>query len=661
MNTEKSLKFNLVAIFMVCISIANAQTPQIDSLKILLEQSSNDSLWFKWSSRLGNEFNKLENSIEGKKYAANILERAKLLGDIEKEVWANMLYSDYYYKRQEFDSSLFYALSANQLALRIQNNELLIDTHCDVGMVYFDLKEYEKSIEENLLALDILKLEKKGDFTRAYIGLANALGFNGSFNDAIKYYKLAEDLVENGNNKDYLAALYTNWGAVYFFIGDYKKSIELYKKGYEIEKANKGTMGMAIGLINIGEAYDYLSDYEKALKYLTQGLNLARSVNDRNVANSALLMLSETYGHKKDYENSLKYYKSYVALRDSLFNEDKMRQVADMEVLYETEKKENKIETLEKDQQLNNVLIEKEKNRKVFFGILSVVLLLLSVMMSYVFLQIRKSKRALDSHNKLITDINKKLSASQDDLLLSNKTKDKFFALIAHDLRGPITSLQGIGRMLDFYTKEGDLKRVKKLIEQIDQSSNSVNHLLDNLLKWALSQNEGLNCQPSVFSLKILIDDGVDIFEEALKAKEIELLTDLDEKIRIKADYNMMSTVIRNLLSNAIKYTGKSGKIVISAVGSTNFINIEFKDKGLGMSTDQLNCLFETGIKSTEGTKGEKGTGLGLILCKEFIEKNGGKISVKSEEGKGTNVSLQLPALPLQENTHIEDSAISII
>ncbi len=624
----------------------NAQNSKIDSLKILLEQPSNDSLWFEITQKLAREYNSIINISKGKTLANKILKKAQKLKNYKNESWANALLCDYYYRRQEYDSSLFYAIRANEIAFEIQNQKLLAYTFCDMGMIYLDINEYGKSIKQLQQALDIYELHKEGDIIRIYATLASFHTVSGNYKAALKYYKLAIKYSKRANDTFQLSTIFSNIGAVYFFNEEYEKAIEFYQKGQEIFIEENDQEGMAISQINIGEAYNYLNEFEKAVNYLIKGLTLSRTINNKHIANSALYMLYEVYERKGNHQKSLEYYKSYIALKDSIFNEDKLRQIADMEFLYETEKKENQILTLEKDKQLSELELDKEKNQKLIFTIAAALFLVVAIASFLFFFQMRKQKKTIEARNELITGMNKKLSQSQDALIESNKTKDKFFALIAHDLRGPITSFQGIGRMLQFSMKKGKIEQAESLMNSIDQSANGVNILLDNLLKWSLAQTGTLPFHPSSLNLKPLVEDVVTIYLQSCIAKNINLENLITENILVTADNNTISTVLRNLIGNAYKFTNEGGEITIDSHQGDEYYEISVTDTGVGIPKEKLTTLFDLNDKkSTTGTKGEKGTGLGLMLCKEFVVKNSGEIWVESEEGSGTRITFSLPLI----------------
>ncbi|MBE61634.1 MAG: hypothetical protein CMB89_04685 [Flammeovirgaceae bacterium] len=361
-------------------------------------------------------------------------------------------------------------------------------------------------------------------------------------------------------------------------------------------------------------------------------------ISQRNLYQELVKLYEATGDVSKAYTS----YKKHVAALDSIKNSEDLATIKELNEKYESEKKANEILTLQKDKELSQVSLEKERTQKLFFIIATVLFVLLSSGLVFGYFQLRKSNKQIEKRNEMITKINKALNKSQDDLIASNKTKDKFFALIAHDLRGPVTSMQGIGRMLSFYQKRGDENRISELIDQVDQSATSVNHLLDNLLKWALSQTEGLNYRPSVVQLDRLIGEVKEIFNEALKAKEISLNVDKSGEFLVEADYNMISTVLRNLLSNAIKFSPMGGQVSLNIFNENDVVKIEVIDSGLGIPDDTVHKLFSNQtVSSTRGTQDEKGTGLGLLLCREFVIKHGSDLDISSSV-TGTRISFEL-------------------
>lgn len=239
---------------------------------------------------------------------------------------------------------------------------------------------------------------------------------------------------------------------------------------------------------------------------------------------------------------------------------------------------------------------------------------------------------------KDITD----LKTSALELKEAVDTRDKFFSIIAHDLRGPIANIHQLAQILKL--SEGNLDQHKLTIEMLANSSGSVYTLLDNLLNWALSQQGIIELKKQTLNLKELIEEGIAPYKLNANLKKLNIEVPVDDRIKVAADRPTVSTIISNLFNNATKYTPEKGMIRISAKGNGKNVYIYIKDSGVGMPQEKVEAILEEStIESTPGTKAEKGTGLGLTLCKEFVRLNGGKFTVESEEGKGSSFGFSLP------------------
>jgi signal transduction histidine kinase len=226
-----------------------------------------------------------------------------------------------------------------------------------------------------------------------------------------------------------------------------------------------------------------------------------------------------------------------------------------------------------------------------------------------------------------------------------NATKDKFFSIIAHDLKNPFTSILGFCEMLSLrYDKMEDVKR-KYLLGVVYESSKSLFKLLENLLEWARSQTGSINYEPEKFDLNELIVTNISLVENLVLEKNLKMKHNFNPETIVFADKNMINTVIRNLITNAIKFT-ETGGITVETKQDKDYTRVNIIDTGIGISPDKLDKIFEVlSSKSTPGTRGESGTGIGLIICREFIEKHGGSISVSSEPGKGSVFYFTIPKI----------------
>ena len=225
-----------------------------------------------------------------------------------------------------------------------------------------------------------------------------------------------------------------------------------------------------------------------------------------------------------------------------------------------------------------------------------------------------------------------------------NATKDKLFSIISHDLRSPFNSVLGLSELLASNIESQNLEEIEAIARMISTSSKSALVLLDNLLEWARLQTGQLKFQPEFLKLKPIIEEVFQMLRSAAEIKNISLTFDLSEAITVYAEENMQKTILRNLISNGIKFTQTHGQIQILARNHQNLVEISVMDNGVGMTEDMQDKLFQMEkYKSTKGTANEEGSGLGLLLCKEFVDRHGGRIWVESELEKGSEFKFTLP------------------
>lgn len=253
---------------------------------------------------------------------------------------------------------------------------------------------------------------------------------------------------------------------------------------------------------------------------------------------------------------------------------------------------------------------------------------------------------------KLFTyeDITEKINAENtlrsysDELKELNATKDKFFSIIAHDLKNPFNGILGFSNLLEEDYNQLEDEERKLFITQIKNSAVTAYKLLENLLEWSRAQTGSLSWKPEFYDISNIVNETILLLKENANAKNIRLVSKVPFNTLIFADINMVKTVLRNFIQNSIKFTNKGGEIKILSSEEENYIRIAVKDNGIGISDDIYKKLFKIDQKIiSEGTEKEKGTGLGLILCKEFVERNGGKINIRSKVNSGTEISFTLP------------------
>lgn len=259
-------------------------------------------------------------------------------------------------------------------------------------------------------------------------------------------------------------------------------------------------------------------------------------------------------------------------------------------------------------------------------------------------LELRDREERLEVQASKLIEMAEDLTVAKDGLEKLNQQKDKFFSIIAHDLKGPFTSLLGFSNMLANQVENFNKEKIAKSANTVNESAHRVYKLLENLLEWARLQMDSLDFNPAPVNLTEIIGSNMDLFAQVAKEKKIRLTGNIDEPVMATADTEMANTIIRNLINNAVKFTPEDGSVNIVAREDNGMAEVAVIDTGVGMTTKQLENVFKLDEKtSTVGTNGEKGTGLGLPLCKELAQKMGGDIEIVSDEENGSTFCLKLP------------------
>ncbi len=259
-------------------------------------------------------------------------------------------------------------------------------------------------------------------------------------------------------------------------------------------------------------------------------------------------------------------------------------------------------------------------------------------------LELKLSRERIKRQNMELMEMNEKLSRSEESLRIANTMKDKFLSILAHDLRNPVSNFYQIIDLMLSSKYTLDEKTKSGILNTLRDAASHLCDLLENLLTWARSQTGGIDFRPSLQPLALVALEVAAHLSPGAQRKSITIRVDVAEDISAYFDENMVSTVIRNLVSNATKFTPEGGTITISAERQGNFVSVSVADTGIGMTAQDLLLLFRIDVHHTKiGTGKDKGTGLGLILCKEFVEKHGGTIKARSELTKGSSFTFTLP------------------
>lgn len=563
---------------------------------------------------------------------------------------------------------------------------------------YLSQRNYKKALHFALLELETYKENDDELIDEFYGRLASIYSKSGNPDYALKYYFKALSIATEKNDHFAIARYQTNIGSAYVDKTELDSALFFYENALTITKSKIDSenlqeslkfkrrlsliynnlaviylekenfieaLGYGLNAINVEEELDrshevlpYITVIEIYIK-LEQLENASKFVNkiltdDYELSYEQKLRVfklsSELEEKKGNFNKSLAIYKNYMGLKDSINKANSEQALQKLQVEYNTE-------ILEKQTEIK----EKENKYTIITSIIVLTAVLaIALLLYFKFKEKKKAESELSEKNELITKNHKELEKLYQDLQSQerklyelNNSKDKFFSIIAHDLKNPLHNLflssEIVYTYFERYTKEQLVNNLKSMNESAKAASN----LLQNLLTWARAQSGSIEFNPIEINIFYLIGETIELLTVTANNKNIKLINEIDEEIFVYADANMIETVFRNLISNSLKFTPAEGSIKIKYYNEIHFWKFAIIDTGTGIKAEDLNKLFRIDVHhTTKGTEGEGGTGLGLILCKEFIEKNGGEISVESEYGKGTVFYFTLPkAYPVEKES----------
>jgi signal transduction histidine kinase len=617
----------------------------------------------------------------------------------------NKIANHYYAK--EPAKSIPYDIAAIELAKKLNNKNYLRTFYNRLGLSYYYISNINSAVK---LFFESLRLMEEANDSIGISSLLNNIGLaylsGECFEKAIEYFSAAQAIHIKLNNLDELWISYVNIGIAYTELKRYDDALKSYLLAMEnLERLNEekddryAFITGEIGRLNLkldkfdeaetnflealfynrkarstyreAEILDHLcviniktNKLSKAYEFAKESMNKAKEAGAINVLHNCYSNLSEIEELRGNYKLSLEYYKESSIIGDSLASRKNMDNIYQMQEKFLIEKQEAKDKLFRNEIELNKAKVQK---RNVLIFSFTVILVLMIFLAILLFMNIEKSKRnnkILIKQHEISSIYNEELMAKQEvieykakelevknkDLVNLNIQKDKFYSIISHDLRGSIGAIGGISNLLIDRFDILEESKKKKYITMISKSSESTMDLLKNLLEWSRSQQDNTVFNPETIDLYEMVSNVMYFTALISDKKGIETITQIKENTLAFGDKGMIFTIFRNLIINAIKFTPVGGKIIVSAENKGDEYVIHVKDFGVGMSVDDKARLFNEGeVYSTLGTENESGTGLGLKLCKEFIEKHNQEIGVISTLDQGSDFWFTLEKADVKE------------
>jgi signal transduction histidine kinase len=422
---------------------------------------------------------------------------------------------------------------------------------------------------------------------------------------------------------------------------DFPKAIQYLEESIELQRRLGDTLDVPNVMNNIANTWFISGQYDKSIKVARQSLVMAHRSQSLPYQQYAIYILKESFKARHQYDSALVYHEQYKFLTDSLSKRERTQAMTDLETQFEMKERDRQLEALRKEQEIQ------ESSRSKLLTLAIVLAVALACMaITLVMLLISRRQRTL-AHKLLQREMQKvelqnaEIEAQRRSLSENNQIRDRLFSVIAHDLRSPLNSLQGIMHLM----KAGALneQELRALLRGLNDRIDSTSMLVDNLLNWAKSQLQGFQVMPVQVDLGEVIEQQVKLVQPLADSKEIDIYNKVLLGTMVHADISMTEVMVRNLLSNAIKFTPRKGSVTLQVEGLPDHLCLHVIDTGIGIPEEVRGKLFTGSHFSTVGTAREGGSGLGLMLVKEFVEKNGGSLNIHSSPGKGSDFSICLP------------------
>lgn len=601
---------------------------------------------------------RFENNL-GKAQASNIL------GLSEWKIGAYPKALDHYLKALDFGT-----LAEDKVEIAKSNNYL--------GLVYWKTGNYPKSIKYFYKSLEIKQeLNDQYEVALTLNNLSNIHNEIGDYKKASEFAHKALKVSEHLESKYTLGRALGNLGIYYLKMGEISKALEYLNRSLKVKIESGEVRGLGYTLIDVGNIYFQLKDYSTAKKYYDRALEKMSEINDAHGLSIVInklakisfkqgkyktaieqvnesnkfairedlkenikenyILYSQIYEKLGNNKVALKNYKLFTEIKDSLVNEKINSRIKELGINYETNQKEKENELLKQRNTIQSLELEKQKQ---YIIVLAAVTLLGLFLISGIVLRynyLRKTKEITEKKNR-------KIEKQKTELKQLNATKDKFFSILAHDLKNPFQTILGYSNLLSTDFNEMNEEEKHSVIEQVNTVSKSSYQLLENLLSWANTQTGRIEYMPKTYCLEKLISDTVQLVNMQAEKKLQKIEVAVDSKILVHTDKNIFSTILRNLLTNAVKFSRINGIIKINAYEKNDDILVMVEDNGSGIQPDKLDDLFTLKkSKNSKGTASESGTGLGLVICREFVEIYKGKIWAESDLGKGSKFYFSIP------------------
>ncbi|MCB2196173.1 MAG: tetratricopeptide repeat protein [Bacteroidetes bacterium] len=547
-------------------------------------------------------------------YYHDALEAAYRVNDTLQIGYAYNNLGDAFYLIGNIPLALKYGKNSLHYFQQLNNKRGLAYSYINLGLAYRKDHKYDLSIKFFKQAISLRKeIEDSIGIASAHYEIGVSYFEKNDLDKACRYFQESIILHKKLDNKMYIALSLNGIADVLFEKGDYKKALTNYYESLKYNREGNHKEGIIQNKLGIALIYSLIGKRAQGKEQLQEAIQQAKKLGYSSNILISYKTSAKFYENIGDFESASKSYKRYLSVYDSLYSVQQFEALIEMENRFNISQKLNEI----------NQHLEQRRRDALYLTIILTLVVGVVLILLWRFIVIRRLSNQLRQ---------------------INDSKDKLFSIISHDLKAPFNSMLGFSSLMVKELEHTDNDRIKKYSRYIDQMSTQTVELINNLTSWSRSQRGLIKLSKTEFNLSELIEKIVDLNRSNTSKKGIEIKNTVKSDMIVRADKDILRTIITNLITNAIKFTGKDGLIKIKAIKQKDQIKISIRDNGVGIQKNDIKKLFSVKDNfTTIGTNNEQGTGLGLIICKEFTEMHGGNIEVLSEPNMGSEFIVTLP------------------
>jgi two-component system sensor histidine kinase/response regulator len=466
------------------------------------------------------------------------------------------------------------------------------------------------------------------------------LSEKGEYDSALHFVDNGLELYQDLHDTLSISILYSRKVKIYYTLHDYNKSMAYNRIALHLDSVvgNKRALGISFYYAALNASK--LNHPDSAIRFLKKSIDFSNSVYNLSSLIRAHTLLADIYTDTNQPALAAEQLRLVSQYKDSLYNAEKSGQIQEMKSLYELESKDRTIEELGNKNTLQQKLISNQRWLTILLAIGIILLTAFILMLSRLRGIQTRTNVILEEKNKAIELQREEMQAQAEYLHYLNQLKSKLFSVISHDLRGPIGNLQSL---LELVTQKAlNHEEFMMISDRVKDNLKATQRTLDNLLNWSLSQMEGIRTERKALYISACIDEACNLLADVAAQKNVSIDNASLASIQVMADPNQVQLILRNLIHNAVKFSTVGSRVEISTLLVESCCRVTVKDSGIGMTPEEVNMILAQEHFTKRGTQEEKGTGLGLLLCKEFIKHNGGELSITSNQSQGTEISFTL-------------------